>query len=56
MKFSILSGVIPLAAQLVAAAPTPTLDENEIAERAMIVKRAAITDIATTGYASTNGG
>lgn len=54
MKFSIISAVVPLLAQLVAAAPTPT--ENEVVERARIVKRATITDIATTGYASTNGG
>jgi pectate lyase len=56
MKFSILSAVIPLIAQLVAAAPTATWDENEVVERAEIVKRATITDIATTGYATQNGG
>jgi pectate lyase len=56
MKLSIISAVIPLLAQLVAAAPTPTWDENEVVERAQIVKRATITDIATTGYATQDGG
>lgn len=56
MKFSLLSTVVPLLAQLVAAVPTPTLDEAEVAERAQIVKRAAITDVATTGFATQNGG
>lgn len=56
MKLSILSTVVPLLAQLVVAVPTPTWDEAEIVERADIVKRATITDIATTGYATQNGG
>lgn len=52
MKFSILSG-LPLLAALASAAPTPTL--NEVVDRA-IAKRATITDIADTGYATQNGG
>ena len=49
MKLSILSVTAPLLAQLVAAIPTPTWDEAEVVEHAQIVKRATITDIATTG-------
>ena len=55
MKLSILSAGLALVAQLAFAAPTPT-DENEIAQRTDIEKRATITDIATTGYATQNGG
>jgi pectate lyase len=56
MKLSIISTVVPFLAQLVAAVPTPTWDEGELVERARIVKRATITDIATTGFATQNGG
>jgi pectate lyase len=56
MKISIISVVVPLLAQLVAAVPTPTYAEAEVVERAQIAKRATITDIATTGYATQNGG
>ncbi len=57
MKFSIsaTAGFLTLA-QWICAAPTVTVEELAVAERANIVKRATITDVATTGYASTNGG
>ena len=38
------------------AAPTTTSEEALAAKRAELAKRATITDISTTGYASTNGG
>ena len=40
-------------AQVAYSAPTPTV---EIEERGTIEKRAAITDAANIGYASSNGG
>jgi len=46
---------LALFAQLVSAVPTPT-DGDDIVERANIAKRATITDVATTGYATQNGG
>jgi len=42
-----------LAASLVSAAPTPTIEEG--AAR-VLVKRASITDAANIGYATQNGG
>ena len=56
MKLPLLSTCLALFTQLSSAVPTPTLDENVIQERANIAKRATITDIATTGYATQNGG
>ena len=53
MKLSLLSTGAVLLAQLVSAVPTPT--SEEIVDRA-IVKRATITDIADSGYATQNGG
>ncbi|KAB8290762.1 hypothetical protein EYC80_008399 [Monilinia laxa] len=55
MKLSILSTGLVLLARLASAAPTPTENED-IVERANVAKRASITDIATTGYATQNGG
>jgi len=55
MKLFILSMGLALFAQLVSAVPTPT-DGDDIVERANIAKRATITDVATTGYATQNGG
>ncbi|KAF5874944.1 putative pectate lyase a protein [Botrytis fragariae] len=55
MKLSILSTGLAVLAQFVSAAPTPT-EGDAIAERANIAKRAAITDVATTGFATQNGG
>ncbi|KAG4031882.1 hypothetical protein MFRU_008g02360 [Monilinia fructicola] len=55
MKLSILSTGLVLLAQFASAAPTPTENED-IVERANVAKRASITDIATTGYATQNGG
>ncbi|KAM0330964.1 hypothetical protein ACHAQA_003921 [Verticillium albo-atrum] len=50
MKFtSVLSMLVAVAS----AAPTPTVDE---VEHAHIEKRATISEVATLGYASTNGG
>jgi pectate lyase len=54
MKFSILSTGVALLTQLVSAVPTPT--EDGLVERGNIMKRATITDIPTTGYATQNGG
>jgi pectate lyase len=54
MKLSLLSTSLSLLANLAAAIPTQT--SEEIVERANIVKRATITDIASTGYATQNGG
>ncbi|KAH8672850.1 polysaccharide lyase family 1 protein, partial [Tricladium varicosporioides] len=54
MKVSILSSGLALLAQSVSAAPTPT--EDGTVERANIVKRATITDVASLGYAMQNGG
>lgn len=56
MKFQIFSAALPLLAQFVTAVPTPTIEQAEVVERAHIAKRAAITDIATTGFATQNGG
>ncbi|TVY87853.1 putative pectate lyase B, partial [Lachnellula willkommii] len=56
MKLSLLSSSLAILLQLTSAAPTPTSDENVVQERAKIAKRATITDIATTGYATQNGG
>ncbi|KAF7883596.1 uncharacterized protein EAF02_005516 [Botrytis sinoallii] len=55
MKLSILSTGLAVLAQFVSAAPTPT-EGDAIAERANIAKRASITDVATTGFATQNGG
>lgn len=52
MKLSLLSSSIVLLASFAIAAPTPT--ENQA--RSPIVKRATITDVATLGYATQNGG
>lgn len=54
MKLSIPSATLVLLAPLVLAVPTPT--EKDHVERARIVKRATITDVADTGYATQNGG
>ena len=56
MKLSLLSSGLAIILQLASATPTPTSDENVVQERANIAKRATITDIATTGYATQNGG
>lgn len=56
MKLSLLSASVALLASSALAAPTPTENENEFAERARVFKRATVTDVATLGYASTNGG
>jgi hypothetical protein len=53
MKLFILSASFAILA-LVGAAPTPT--ENGDVQRANIVKRATITDVADSGYATQNGG
>jgi hypothetical protein len=53
MKLFILSATFSILA-LVGAAPTPT--ENGDVQRANIVKRATITDVADSGYATQNGG
>lgn len=55
MKLSIFSALL-FAAQSVSAAPTPTSDETNVGEPVRIFKRTTITDIATTGYATQNGG
>ncbi|TEY86607.1 hypothetical protein BOTCAL_0005g00280 [Botryotinia calthae] len=55
MKLSILSTGLAVLAQFVSAAPTPT-EGDAIAERANIAKRATITDVAATGFATQNGG
>ena len=49
-----LSSFLPLGlAALAAAAPTPTTNE---AKRNTIVKRASLSDVPSTGYATQNGG
>ncbi|PVH85957.1 polysaccharide lyase family 1 protein [Cadophora sp. DSE1049] len=53
MKLSIVFSSLTLLSQLASAIPTPT--EN-LADRAVIVKRATISDVANLGYAQTNGG
>jgi hypothetical protein len=53
MKLFTLSATFAILA-LVGAAPTPT--ENGDVQRANIVKRATITDVADSGYATQNGG
>lgn len=50
MKVSIILSTLM---SLVAASPTPTLNEVESAH---LVKRASVSEKATLGYASTNGG
>jgi len=55
MKLSLLSAGLALFG-LSSAVPTPTSGEHTLQERANIAKRATITDIATTGYATQNGG
>lgn len=55
MKLSILSTGLAILAQFVSAAPTPTEGEA-LAQRAEIAKRATITDVATVGFATQNGG
>lgn len=55
MKLSVFSTGLALLAQIVSAIPTPT-DDNELVQRAAIEKRATITDVPTTGYATQNGG
>jgi pectate lyase len=52
MKVTLLAAVLALA-QVTISAPTPTVD---IEKRSNIVARAAITDVATLGYATQNGG
>lgn len=54
MRYSILPVVFAILAPSVLAAPTPT--ENDAAHYAAIAKRATITDVADTGYATQNGG
>jgi pectate lyase len=54
MKISNFSVGLAILLPLVVAAPTPT--EEKVAQHAAIVKRATITDIADTGYATQNGG
>ncbi|PQE25331.1 pectate lyase protein [Rutstroemia sp. NJR-2017a BBW] len=54
MKLSVFSTGLALLAHVVSAIPTPT--EDELVQRATIEKRATITDVATTGYATQNGG
>lgn len=53
MRYSIAALCLAILAPLVVAVPTPTED---IVPRAEIVKRATITDVADTGYATQNGG
>ncbi|ESZ90472.1 Polysaccharide Lyase family 1 protein [Sclerotinia borealis F-4128] len=55
MKLSILSTSLALLAQFASTIPTPT-ESEDIAERANIAKRATISDVATTGFATQNGG
>jgi pectate lyase len=54
MRCSIVSLSLAILAPLVVAVPTPT--EDSTVERANIVKRATITDVADTGFATQNGG
>jgi pectate lyase len=54
MKFSLPPTVFVLLAPIVLAVPTPT--EQGPVERARIAKRATISDVADTGYATQNGG
>lgn len=54
MKLTSFASGFAVLAQLASASPTPTSDE--VVDRSNIAKRAAITDIATTGYATQNGG
>jgi len=53
MKLSLVFPGLVLLSQLGSAIPTPT--EN-LVDRAIIVKRATISDVANLGYAQTNGG
>jgi hypothetical protein len=52
-KMKLSSALLLLAAALVSAAPTPTIEES--ADK-ILVKRASITDAANVGYATQNGG
>lgn len=52
MKFT--SALSTLFAGLVAATPTPTVDT--VVDKPHLVKRASISDKATIGYATLNGG
>lgn len=54
MKLSLLPNVTLLLAPLTFA--SPTLTEQGNIERAQIAKRATISDVADTGYATQNGG
>lgn len=54
MRFSVVSAGVAILASTVLAVPTPT--EEIFAKRAEIAKRATITDVADTGYATQNGG
>ncbi|KFZ20563.1 hypothetical protein V501_00055 [Pseudogymnoascus sp. VKM F-4519 (FW-2642)] len=54
MRCLIVSLGLAILAPLVVAVPTPT--EDSTVERANIVKRATITDVADTGFATQNGG
>lgn len=56
MKLSLLSGSLAIFWRLTCAAPTPTFDESDAQENAHIARRATITDVASTGYATQNGG
>jgi len=53
-KMKLFFALVVLLAPSILAAPTPT--ENEHPQRARILKRATITDAATLGYATQNGG
>jgi len=54
MRFSVIYLGLPLLAQLVSAAPY--LPTNALASRSSVVKKAAYTDAANTGFATQNGG
>ena len=54
MKLSLFSASVALLTSSVLAAPTPT--EDQIFERARLESRATVTDVATLGYATQNGG
>jgi hypothetical protein len=56
MKFSLYSAGLALLASTVLAAPTPTEEEDLHLRRDRVMKRATVTDIATLGYATQNGG
>ncbi|PVH78670.1 polysaccharide lyase family 1 protein [Cadophora sp. DSE1049] len=54
MRFSVIYLGLPLLAQLVSTAPH--LASNELATRTNLMKRAAYSDAADTGFATQNGG